>query len=245
MNIIDLKRWQAAQSSESQYWDGINVSEMLRIFAEKPAFLEMIDSQDLELIFNDKKVLEIGVGPLGISLASFYSQKDKIKQLTKVEPLPQIALTESSIMSREGWAEMFLQWANSMSKEGDYILASGENLNYTQQFDTVIIYNVLDHVQEPKLILKNAYEALTDSGYILVGVDCRSIIGRIKFEYYLRKVAQGEILVEAHPHTFLPKHVIKMLESVGFNKIQSIGIPGILTRIIGASFRPAFIARKS
>jgi SAM-dependent methyltransferase len=245
MNTVNLERWQSAQKSESQYWDGMNVPELLRIFAEKPAFLEMIDAEVLVSLFDDKEVLEIGVGPLGVSLASFYPHKDKIKHLTKVEPLPQIALSESLIMKREAWAKTFLEWVKSISNEGDYVQASGENLNYSQQFDTVIIYNVLDHVQEPKLILKNAYEALKDSGYIFIGVDCRSIIGRLKFEYYLRNVAKGEILVEAHPHTFLPGHVVSMLEDVGFTNVQCIGVPGAIKKFIGSSFRPAFIARKS
>ncbi|MFH7030259.1 MAG: methyltransferase domain-containing protein [Heteroscytonema crispum UTEX LB 1556] len=133
---------------------------------------------------------------------------------------------------------------HAISEEGDYIQIPGEQINYNNEFDTVIIYNVLDHVKEPLLILKNACKALRKQGRILVGVDCRSVLGRIKFEYISRKIAKGKILVEAHPHTFLPHHVIRMLENSGFQNVQSIGVPSSISKFAGGTFRPAFIATK-
>lgn len=242
--IIKEERWQAAQLAESQYWDGMNLSELLRICAEKPAFLDMLDTKLLESILNYKEVLEIGVGPLGISLVSFYPSKDKIKSLTKLEPLARVSLTESPLWKKSAWANTFLEWVHSLSEEGDYLQAPGEKIEYYNQFDTAIIYNVLDHVQQPLLILKNTYQALRSGGWILVGVDCRSLLGRLKFEYILRRIAKGEMLVEAHPHTFLPHHVVNMLQEVGFQDVQSFGIPGFMGTFAGSTFRPAFIGKK-
>lgn len=243
MQAVEQKRWKEAQIAESQYWDGINIPELLRICAEKPAFLEMIGNQALQLMLDRKDVLEIGVGPLGISLASFYSQKSQIQRLVKIEPLAKTSLTASSVMKEE-WATLFLEWLNAMTNEGDYVQQSGETLVYADEFDTVIIYNVLDHVENPSLIVQNAYRSLRAGGQILIGVDCRSWLGRIKFEYILRNVAKGSILVEAHPHTFLPQHVIAMLKDSGFQDIQTVGIPAWSGRMIGKTFRPAFIGKK-
>jgi SAM-dependent methyltransferase len=243
MNTVKQERWQAAQVAESEYWDGINVTELLRICAEKPDFLDMIGSSTIQSLFDHKEILEIGVGPLGISLASFYPEKHKIKHLVKVEPLPQILLTETLVM-QQTWARQFVEWLYSISKEGDYVQKPGEQLDYYNAFDTVIIYNVLDHVKDPLSILCNAYDALRKDGKVLVGVDCRSVVGRIKFEYVLRRTAKDEILVKAHPHTFLPKHVVGMLEKARFTNIQIISIPSLIRQFVGSSFRPAFIATK-
>ena len=243
MNEITQERWLAAQVAESKYWDGLSITEILRICAEKPAFLDLVGDQIVPSLFEQKEILEIGVGPLGISLASFYANKHNIKRLVKVEPLERRLITESSLM-RETWTRTFLEWVHFLSEEGEYIQLTGEQMDYNQEFDTVIIYNVLDHVKEPLSILKNAYNALRKAGEILVGVDCRSVLGRIKFEYILRKTHKGEILVEAHPHTFLPRHVVRMLNETGFQEVQTIGVPGLMRRFAGTTYRPAFIGKK-
>ena len=244
MTLVEQKRWKTAQSSELQYWDSINVPELLRISAEKPHFLELLDASKLESLFADKEVLEIGVGPLGISIASFYSGKDRINRLAKLEPLPQIPLSQSPAME-EVWATPFLHWLQAMSEEGEYIQSSGETIGYQNEFDTVIIFNVLDHVQDPFQILENAYKSLRKGGQILVGVDCRSVLGRLKFEYFNRQVYKGTIMVDAHPHTFLPSHVVSMLGRAGFEDVRTFGAPSTWGRLMSKTFRPAFIGKKA
>jgi SAM-dependent methyltransferase len=243
MNEVTHERWFAAQVAESQFWEGVNVKQLLRICADQPAFLDLIGQSDLPNLFDNQEILEIGVGPLAISLTSFYADKHKIKRLLKLEPLPRRLIPESSAM-RDTWAMGFLEWVHSLSEEGEYVQIPAEKMNYNQEFDTVITYNVLDHVQDPLGILKNAYNALRKGGKVLVGVDCRSLLGRIKFEYILRRTRKGEILVEAHPHTFLTHHVVQMLNDAGFQDVRVMGIPGLFRRFAGTTFRPAFIASK-
>lgn len=242
-NEITQDRWLTAQASEFKYWDDISITELLRICAEKPAFLDLIDYRIVESLFEEKDVMEIGVGPLGVSIASFYKNKHQIRRLVKVEPLEKILIKETSLMN-ELWARMFVEWVDSLSEEGDYVQLPGEQMVYSEEFDTVIIYNVLDHVKEPESILKNAYNALRKGGRILVGVDCRSVLGLIKFEYILRNTRKGEILVEAHPYSFLPSHIVRMLNKVGFENIQAFGVPGLVDRFVGRISRPAFIGMK-
>jgi SAM-dependent methyltransferase len=243
MNQITQKRWLNAQVAESKYWDELTIKEILRICTEKPDFLDLVGNQMISSLFEQREIMEIGVGPLGISLASFYANKHSIKRLVKVEPLKRRLIIESSIME-ETWAKVFLEWVQSLSDEGEYIQLPGEQMDYNQEFDTVIIYNVLDHVKDPLSILKNAYKAIRKEGEILVGVDCRSLLGRIKFEYILRKTHKGQILVEAHPHTFLPTHVVKMLNQAGFQEVKTIGVPGLMGKFTGKTYRPAFIGKK-
>jgi len=240
---VNEQRWQEAQTAEGQYWDGINTTELLRIAAEKPAFLGMMEDSLLQSMFEQKDILEIGVGPLGISLASFYPAKHTIKQLTKVEPLAQIPF-HNIPAKQESWAQPFVEWLQTLSQEGEYVRLTGEAMPFSEAFDTVIIYNVLDHVKNPELILKNAYLALRDGGQILIGVDCRSRLGQLQFEYILRRTQKGSVMVEAHPHTFLPFQVVQLLQKTGFHSIQVFGLPNSFTQFMGSTFRPAFVGKK-
>jgi SAM-dependent methyltransferase len=241
--LIDQQRWEQAQASEADYWRGIDVSELLRIAAEKPAFLSMLPAKIKQSLFHGKDVLEIGVGPLGISLASFYPNKSELNRLVKVEPLPQVFLSDCQNISDQ-WASLFLQWLSEMSQEGQYECIPGENMDYRDEFDTVIIYNVLDHVNNPAKIIENAFNSLKSGGKILIGVDCYSVLGQIKFEKILRRTQKGSIMVEAHPYTFLPQNIITMLKEARFSEVRIYGIPGKLRGFAGRGFRPAFLAVK-
>jgi SAM-dependent methyltransferase len=243
MKVIEQQRWQLAQSSENAYWQGLTITELLRIAAEKPAFLELLPDRLQPQMFDDREIMEIGVGPLGISLLSFYRNKGQIKSLTKVEPLPQMFLTDLPV-GNELWANSLIQWLDALAREGEYVHSPGEELAYENQFDTVVIYNVLDHVQQPEAILRNAYRALRPGGYILIGVDCRSNLGQFKFEQILRRIAKGTTMIDAHPYSFLPSHIIRMLNQSVFQNAVTYGSPNWSRKLFGSAFRPAFVARK-
>jgi 2-polyprenyl-3-methyl-5-hydroxy-6-metoxy-1,4-benzoquinol methylase len=240
---VATSRWKQAQVSEQSYWDVMNVAELLRICAEKPEFLNLFSEAALTELFADKAILEIGCGPLGIGLASFYKHKDKMKRYVKVEPLPRINIKDTCAATEE-WATEFVSWVTSLSNEGEYIQKPGEDIDYQSQFDTVVTYNVLDHVNSPEQVIAAAYRTLRSGGKVLVGVDCMSFLGRIQFEHITRRIMRGSVLVEAHPHTFHPAHVLKMMIEGGFQDVQCIGVPSKLRQVIGSHFRPAFIGIK-
>lgn len=241
MSEISQERWQSAQSAEMQYWLGVDAGELLRICAEKPPFLANLGDALCDALFAGKSVLEVGTGPLGISLASFYPRKSSISRLVKIDPLPRLPLSETAL-AQAGWAPQLLAWAESLSDEGEYRQMPGEEMAVEAEFDTVITYNVLDHVRAPETILGQMMRALRPGGRILVGVDCLSVLGRIKFEqYYRRKGGPGP---EAHPYSFLPEHVVAMMERAGFRNLRSFGVPGALRRFAGSHFRPAFVGEK-
>lgn len=243
MAEVSQKRWKDAQAAEASYWRSLSVMELLRISAEKPMFLFVLGDAPCAELFDGKEILEIGTGPIGLSLASFYRFKDRIGRLVKIDPLPRIRLSETSLM-QEQWARPFVEWADVLTSEGEYLQTPGEDIGFSEKFDCVIIYNVLDHVRHPQRILDNAYRALRPGGRIVVGVDCLSVLGRVKFELYIRRAYKGNVLSEAHPHTFLPSHVSRMIANAGFHGVTTHGVPGLLRRLIGNASRPGFIGRK-
>lgn len=242
-DAVTSERWQRAQASEQQYWDGLDVTELLRICAEKPAFLKHLDPAIQAALFDGREVLEIGCGPLGVGLASFYPGKASMRRFVKVEPLPRVMVSATGA-AREPWAAPFVDWVAGLADEGEYLQIPGEALDFDAAFDTVVTYNVLDHVQAPGGILAGAYRALRPGGRILVGVDCLSVIGRLRFEHLTRRRLAGTILVEAHPHTFLPDHVLGMMAAAGFTGLSCRGLPGRLRRVAGSGYRPAFLGEK-
>lgn len=240
-SAVTLDRWSAAQAAELSYWRSLDLREILRICAEKPEFLSLLDDTVQRDLFHGKEVLEIGCGPLGISLVSFSRQKTGLRRLVKAEPLPRLPIRDTRL-PEDSWAAPFLAWVETLAAEGDYVQTPGEALGFEAAFDTVVTYNVLDHVREPLAILRNAHRALRPGGTLLVGVDCLSTVGRWRFEWLTRLMHKGTILVEAHPHTFLPAQVARMIASAGFRVTSMHGLPGALRGFAGSHTRPAFLA---
>jgi SAM-dependent methyltransferase len=241
---VTADRWSAAQAAELSYWRDLDLREILRICAEKPEFLSLLDDATQRSLFDGKDVLEIGCGPLGISLVSFSRHKTGLRRLVKAEPLPKLPIRETRLPD-DAWASPFLAWVETLANEGEYVQTPGEDLGFDSQFDTVVTYNVLDHVREPLTILRNAHRALRPGGRLLVGVDCLSVVGRWRFEGITRITHKSEILVQAHPHTFLPAHVARMIEAAGFRMQDQQGLPGTLRGFAGSHTRPAFLAVKA
>ena len=237
------ERWEQAQSTELSYWKGMTLGELTSICAAMCGFVERLDRAHLSQLFDGKEVLEIGCGPLGLSLGCFYANKERIRRLVKIEPLPQLKLAETPAHDA-AWARPFVAWIASLASEGDYVRKPGEQLDFHGEFDTVISYNVIDHVKNPRGVLEGAFAALRSGGRALVAVDCMSVIGRLKFEHYTRRVARGSILVDAHPHSFRVPSVEKMLDEVGFRDVECLNPQGLLRNLIGHADRIGFIARR-
>lgn len=241
---VTLDRWTAAQAAELRYWQELDLREILRICAEKPEFLSLLDDAAQRELFDGREVLEIGCGPLGLSLVSFTRHKAGLKRLVKAEPLPRLPIRATRLPD-DPWAAPFLAWVEQLADEGEYVRTPGEELGFDGAFDTVVTYNVLDHVREPMTILANARRALRPGGRLLVGVDCLSVLGRWRFETLTRRQHKGSILVEAHPHTFVPATVARMIESAGFRLQGMHGLPGRLRGWAGSHTRPAFLGVKA
>lgn len=240
---ITQERWVTAQAAELGYWRSVDLREILRICAEKPEFLYLLGDTVQRELFAGKAVLEIGCGPLGLSVVSFSRHKTALKRLVKAEPLPRLKLSET-LLADDRWAAPLMAWVETLADEGDYVQTPGETLDFVDMFDTVITYNVLDHVRDPTSILANAHRALRSGGTLLVGVDCLSALGRWRFEHVTRRTHRDQILVKAHPHSFRPQQVAAMIERAGFTLRDCYGLPDRLRDLIGSHTRPGFVATK-
>jgi SAM-dependent methyltransferase len=240
---VTRERWQEAQGAELSFWKEMEFYELLKASAEKAEFWSLFEPAQLAALLEGKDVLEIGCGPLGLSVASFSGLSRTIRRLVKTDPLPHLDVRTTRPGNAQ-WAERFLGWTEELAGEGEYMQVAGEDLPFDAAFDTVITYNVLDHVRAPETIIENARRALRPGGSLVVGVDCLSWLGRARFELITRRTERGTILVNAHPHTFLPHHVSAMIQRAGLRLVGIHGVPGTLRRLAGSHFRPAFVATK-
>lgn len=240
---VTTERWQEAQSAELSFWKEMDFYELLKACAEKAEFWSRFEPTQLSGLMEGKDVLEIGCGPLGLSVVSFSGLSRVVRRLVKTDPLAHLEVRATRPGAAK-WADRFLGWIEELASEGEYVRVAGEDIAFDSAFDTVITYNVLDHVRAPHAILENARRALKPGGSLVVGVDCLSWLGRIRFELITRRTARGTILVNAHPHTFLPNDVTAMIERAGLRLTAAYGVPGPLRRLAGRHFRPAFVATR-
>lgn len=238
---VSVERWRTAQNAELGFWKEMEFHELVQTCAEKSEFWNQIDRDRIATLLSGKDVLEIGCGPLGLSVATFSGLGSTTRRLVKADPLPALSVRETR-PAREAWAGKFLDWIEELAGQGEYVQMAGEDITFESCFDTVVTYNVLDHVRAPLTILENARRALRPGGTLVVGVDCLSVIGRLRFEWITRRLRRGTILVEAHPHTFRPRDVIAMIERAGLRLTAAHGLPGPLAGFAGRHVRPAFIA---
>ena len=106
MTAVSLDRWSAAQAAELSYWQSLDLREILRICAEKPEFLALLDDGLQHDLFAGREALEIGCGPLGLSLISFSRHKATLKRLVKAEPLPRLPI-RATRLGEDAWAAPF------------------------------------------------------------------------------------------------------------------------------------------
>jgi SAM-dependent methyltransferase len=239
---VTAERWRKAQGAELSFWTGMEFYELVKACAEKAEFWSRFDRAQAAAMIAGKDVLEIGCGPLGLSVVAL-CDTEMPRRLIKTDPLARLSIRETH-PAKSRSAARFIDWVEELAAVGEYVQVAGEELSYESAFDTVITYNVLDHVRAPLSILENARRALRPGGTLVLGVDCLSWLGRVRFEWITRRIARGTILVDAHPHTFLPGHVTRMIESAGLRMTATHGLPRWLRRLAGRHFRPAFVATK-
>jgi SAM-dependent methyltransferase len=225
------------------YWTSVGVGELLRICSEKALLINALESGLLGSLFDGKDVLEIGVGAFGISLASFYPRKQFIQRLTKIDPLPSTPLGRAN-PNAGGWASGLLAWAQQLADEGEYLQLAAESMRLGHVYDTVLCYNVLDHVADPMEVLRRAHASLKPGGMLLLAVDCMSVAGWLRFKWLTRAMDAGSVLVRAHPHAFRLGHIFRLLNDAGFATLHCLDIPGPGRRFAGRHYRPAFVATR-
>jgi SAM-dependent methyltransferase len=190
--MFDSNRWKLAQNYEKNWWEkqaeGMDLS-FYKGFADqvteviKP-FLKVVDTT---------RILEIGSGAAGIvtHLNSKYRWA--------VDPL-------------EDFYADVKKFADYRDKNVIYKKALGESLPFEgKQFDLIIIDNVLDHCDNPALVISEMKRVLKENGIVFFRQNTYHIWGK-----FIRTIMEFFKIDKGHPHTFTKKSLIKLLTQSNF-----------------------------
>ena len=209
MKIVNRNRWQIAQNVEKDYWDHVSKDpqEFLRILHEKYTFLAKIKSVHPQALDNPEpkgKVLEIGIGALGIGIASLLEPAEKW-EIDGVDPM-------SRKLSVNLPSHLLGCFTELMQRLLNYIQISAEDFDtFQSKYNLVICYNVLDHTINPCQIIKNIYDLLVPGGYFLLGLDTLSLCSKYRQKIFFRKYFD-----KAHPYRFTVYGMRKIIQSMPF-----------------------------
>ncbi len=226
-------RWQLAQEQEYQFWQGVVHSEdnILRIMNRNEERANFVH----DLATSCSHVLEIGVGPLGVGVVGFLQGDTRIG----LDPLPLLRSTVSQVVP-----EHVRKVVEEKSGGVCYIVGSGEYLPFREEiFDMVVCCNVLDHVADPFLVLRESNRVLKPGGVIFVEVDVFSVLGLLKWNLWTKIIKKRSLLVIGHPHRFLARHIVALLNRSGF-VVESEDTYDLLSLLAGKSRPARFLARK-
>lgn len=208
MKIINRNRWKIAQNVEEDYWDRVSKDpqEFLRILHEKYAFLTKIKSvhpQALNIPEPKGKSLEIGIGALGIGIASL--EPTEKWEIDGIDPMPRKLSVNLPSHLDACFSEL-------MQRPLNYIQISAEDFcTFKNRYNLVICYNVLDHTHNPLQIIKNIYNLLVPGGYFLLGLDTLSLCSK-----YRQKIFSRKYFNKAHPYKFTAYGMRKIIQSAPF-----------------------------
>jgi len=186
VSLREPTRWQLAQEYELNWWKGYKRGlEWYQVFSKE---IEDLTGPFLE-IKRETKILEIGSGPAG-SL-TFLKSDNKYA----IDPLEKYFSTKE-------------EWVLFRDPKVNYREGKGEELPYDEDFfDLIIIDNVLDHCEDPLLVLDEMNRVLKKGGVIFLRQNVYNWWGR-----QMRKIMELITIDKGHPVTFGKIHLINQFK---------------------------------
>jgi ubiquinone/menaquinone biosynthesis C-methylase UbiE len=186
VSLRNHTRWKLAQEYELSWWKDYRKGlEWYQVFSKE---IEDLTRPFME-IKRETKILEIGSGPAG-SL-TFLKSDNKYA----IDPL------ENFFSTKE-------EWVSFRDPKVNYQEGKGEELPYEEDFfDLIIIDNVLDHCEDPLLVLDEMNRVLKKGGMIFLRQNLYNWWGR-----QMRKIMELNVVDRGHPSTFGKIHLINQFK---------------------------------
>jgi SAM-dependent methyltransferase len=177
--------------------------------------------------------LEIGVGPLGVGCTHFLDVGGELHTLDPIEPT-----------AADEWRlpEPCKALVRSCQESTTIHVGQAEQLDFPDDtFALVAAENMLDHVEDPGDVLREARRVLKPGGHFLLAVDTFSALAEVKFRLVDRRQFSETIFVRAHPHRFSGKDVMRIVAAAGFRVAQA-DTPSHATAAAGRHYRLRLLA---
>ena len=184
----EKSRWEEAQIYEKTWWKkrALLVDfEFYKVFAED--FIQF--TQNEITITSDTKILEIGSGAGGIVT---YLKESNNRYA--IDPLEEFYSSQS-------------QFQEQRDDEVIYSAEKGESLLFEDEyFDILIMDNVLDHCENPELVIREAKRVLKKGGFIYFKQNTYHIWGKL-----VRILMEVFKIDKGHPFTFRKSDLLKVV----------------------------------
>jgi len=185
-----MSAWNNAQTHELNWWLSIE-GKMKEVLERTELSAQVIEKKMKELGQGvPPSLIEIGTGANGFVNFMHFGQK------VGVEPLYQSFRTKGIGLFRDD-----VRW----------IEGQGEKIPLPDSaFGFAILFNVIDHTENPKLILSELRRLMTDRAVLYFMVDTYS------FSYVLLKLIRPN---QMHPHTYTPAMIHRLMKKFGFQPV--------------------------
>lgn len=189
------ERWAYAQKYERSYWQktaeriASGASLQLGWYEWKSAEMEKRIARFIpENQRGNAKILEVGSGPIGIATYLTWGQRHTI------DPLEDFYASNSTLSKLR----------NPAVKYGH---GTGEKLPFSDnEFNLVILDNVLDHVHQADEVLREINRVLRKDGYLYLAVNLHTVYGGI-----VHKMLSKLRIDKGHPYTFTKNSIRRFI----------------------------------
>lgn len=169
---------------------GANPRESARLLRDFAAVIEFLDLPE------GARVLDVGCGPGWTS--TFLARMGY--NVTGFDVAPDMVTLAQKRAAREG-----------VGVQCAFVVADSETFDFSPEFDAVVVYDTLHHVQREDLVLQNCFRALKPGGKI--------VMGEPGFLHGKRAVGVTQELGVTE-RGFDPRALKKILAQVGFQDIR-------------------------
>jgi SAM-dependent methyltransferase len=230
MPAVSNERWQDAQRSERKFWMNFKLER----------FRKSVDGSMATAIWARKGIrspegdwLDVGIGPLGVSCLHFLGCAGELHVLDPIARVP-----------AEEWRipEPCKALVRSCHDASSPHVGKAESLPFSDgTFTLAAMENMLDHVEDPALVLQEARRILAPGGQLLLAIDTFSALGEARFRLKTPLKANSDSTFRrAHPHRFSSNGIQRLVSAAGFHithidtttRVGSVVGRGYFTRLI-------------
>lgn len=190
---------------EKRIWEKLAQSYDKQTSVYKNAYRLSIEKTKA-ILKSHQNVLEIGCGTGIIT----FGVADSVKKITAIDISPKMI-------------DVAIKKATKLNKTNiEFKVADGYELPYKdEEFDVILLFNVLYIIKEPEKQLKEAYRLLKKGGYLVTATDCYGELVplKVKFKLILQNIL-NKIGILPYLKNYQKDELRRLLENNGFTFIE-------------------------